>query len=89
MNSSFDVLLRLSLKKVINAIDRHERNELAPLSIQVLIQIKKELEEMVSTMNPEVYKPGYPRFILDWPDEDGLIEELVDVAYQYNNMKKS
>ncbi|MFY0403625.1 hypothetical protein V8Z79_03405 [Pantoea dispersa] len=52
------------------------------------MQVKKELEEMIKVMDPKDYMPGYPRFILDWPDEDGLIEELVDIAYQYEKIRK-
>jgi hypothetical protein len=89
MISSFEFLLRDALQKVIEAISRHERNETAPLSIQALMQVRKELEEMIKVMDPKGYMPGYPRFILDWPDEDGLIEELVDVAYQYGKIRKS
>ncbi|WP_168415943.1 hypothetical protein [Erwinia amylovora] len=89
MISSFEILLKSSLKKVLDANIQHERNEAAPLSIQTLIQVKKELEEMIRVMDPKVYMPGYPRYILDWPDEDGLIEELVNVAYLYGKIKKS
>lgn len=88
MNYSVKLLLEHSVEKVTYAISRHERNENAPLSRQVLLQIKKELEEMIRVMDPKIYKPSYPRFILDWPDEKGLIEELIDVAYQYNNLKR-
>ncbi|UXK11312.1 hypothetical protein NYP80_02600 [Erwinia pyrifoliae] len=89
MISSVEILLKSSLKKVLDAIIQHERNEAAPLSIQALIQVKKELEEMIRVMDPKVYVPGYPRYILDWPDEDGLIEELVNVAYVYGKIRKN
>ncbi|MFS2224793.1 hypothetical protein [Pantoea sp. B65] len=89
MISSFELLLNDALKKVLYAIRRHERNEDAPLSIQALIQVKKELEEMIRVMDPKVFMPGYPRFILDWPDEDGLIDELVNLAYQYGKLRKN
>jgi len=89
MKSSFELLLSDAFKKVVDAIIRHERNEVAPLSIQVLIQVKKELEEMIRVMDPKVYMPGYPRFILDWPDDDGLIDELINLAYQYGKIRKS
>ncbi|UQY42791.1 hypothetical protein [Mixta hanseatica] len=88
MTSSLELSLSSALKKVIDAIGRHERNEAAPLSIQLLVQVKKELEEMIKVMNPNIYMPGYPRFILDWPDADGLIEELINVSYQYEKIRK-
>ncbi|MFS7241007.1 hypothetical protein AB6849_11895 [Serratia proteamaculans] len=88
MNNNIELSLRSVLKKVTDAIERHERNEMAPLSIQLLSQVKKELEEMIRIMNPDIYMPGYSRFILDWPDDEGLAEELVNIAYQYGKIKK-
>ncbi|MDX5631085.1 MULTISPECIES: hypothetical protein [unclassified Brenneria] len=89
MISSFELLLNDALKKVADAISRHERNEKAPLSIQALAQVKKELEEMIRVMDPKVYMPGYPRFITDWPGEDVLIKELVHVAALYEKIRKN
>jgi len=53
-----------------------------------LVKIKKELEEILRVMDPNFYMPGYSRYILDWPDDDGLIEELINVSYQYGKIKK-
>nr|WP_033762186.1 hypothetical protein [Pantoea agglomerans] len=89
MISSYELLLNDALEKVVDAISRHERKEKAPLSIHVLTQVKKELEEMIRTMNPKVYMPAYPRFILDWPCEDILITELVDIAALYGKIRKN
>ncbi|NTX79444.1 hypothetical protein FCL49_11095 [Serratia proteamaculans] len=86
MNNSIELSLRSALKKVTGAIERHERNEVVPLSIQLLSQVKKELEEMFRIMNPDIYMPGYSRFILDYHDDEGLAEELVNVAYQYGKI---
>lgn len=44
---------------------------------------------MKRVMDPKVYMPGYPRFILDWPDEDGLIDELINISYLYGKIRKS
>lgn len=41
MKSSFELLLNEVIKKVDEAINRHERNEVAPLSFQALMQVKK------------------------------------------------
>jgi len=88
MSASLSELINIAIKKIIDAIDRHERNEIAPLSIKLLLQTKKELEVMIQEMNPDFYMPQYPRFILDWPDDEGLIEELINIAYQYGKIKK-
>lgn len=89
MKSSFELLLNEVIKKIDDAINRHERSEIAPLSFQALKQVKKELEEMKKVMDPKMYMPGYPRFILDWPDEDGLIDELINISYLYGKIRKS
>lgn len=89
MKSSFELLLNEAIKKIDDAINRHERSEIAPLSFQALKQVKKELEEMKKVMDPKMYMPGYPRFILDWPDEDGLIDELINISYLYGKIRKS
>lgn len=89
MKSSFELLLNEGTKKIDDAINRHERNEVTPLSFQALMQVKKELEEMKRVMDPKMYMPGYPRFILDWPDEDELIAELINISYLYGKISKS
>lgn len=89
MNPSFENILNESLSKIDDAVNRNERNEKAPISISALIEVKKELEEMKRVMDPKIYMPGYPRFILDWPDEDGLVDELVNISYLYAKIRKS
>ena len=88
MNSSLKILISIAIKKIIERHERHERHEIAPLSIELLLQIKKELEVMIQEMNPDFYMPQYPRSILDWPDDEGFIEELINIAYQYGKIKK-
>jgi len=44
---------------------------------------------MKRVMDPKVYMPAYLRFILDWPDEDGLIDELINISYLYRKIRKS
>ncbi len=88
MTPSLNILISIAIEKIIDAIERHERNEMAPLSIKLLLQTKKELEVMIQEMNPDFYMPQYPRFILDWPDDEGLVEELINIAYQYGKTKE-
>lgn len=78
-----------ALEKVDDAVSRHERNEAAPLSIQALMNIKKELKEIIIVMDPRIYIPDYPLFILDWPDEDGLIDKLINISYLYGKLRKN
>ena len=41
MKSSFELILNEGIKKIDDAINWHERNEVAPLSFKVLMQVKK------------------------------------------------
>ncbi|TDB41615.1 hypothetical protein [Photorhabdus khanii] len=88
MKTTTDPFVTNALKLVLEAIELHRNGKLAPLSIDVLNKVKVELEEMIRVMNPKVYTPSYPRFISDWPDEFGLIEKLISVAYYYKKIKK-
>lgn len=88
MTPSLNILISIAIEKIIDAIERHGRNEMAPLSIKLLLQTKKELEVMIQEMNPDFYMPQYPRFILDWPGDEGLVEELINIVYQYGKTKE-
>jgi len=40
-------------------------------------------------MDPKIYVPIYPRFILDWPEERSeLVDKLIDVSCLYDRIKK-
>jgi hypothetical protein len=80
-------LCGMALKRVDESIARHERGDLADLSISMLMKIRKELLEMEKHLNPSAFKPTYPRFVLDWPDKTGLVSYLSNVAYQYGRIK--
>lgn len=41
MSASLSELINIAIKKIIDAIERHERNEIAPLSIKLLLQKKR------------------------------------------------
>jgi hypothetical protein len=76
-----------AITKVDDAIASHERGEPADLSIPMLQKVKTELVKMRENLKPSVFKPSYPRFVLDWPDEHGLVAYLSEVAYQYSRIK--
>ncbi|MBS9439731.1 hypothetical protein EAE91_22065 [Photorhabdus noenieputensis] len=88
MKTSGKTFLIDALQLVQDTIELHQSGKNAPLSVSALTQVKKELEEMIRVMNPQVYKPSYPRFIMDWPDENGVISTLIDVAYFYQKIRK-
>lgn len=87
MNAPFDLMISSALDEVTEALAKHMQGAPAPLSSALLAQVQKELETMRQVMNPAAFKPGYPRFLLDWPDETGLVERLSELAYAYGKLK--
>jgi hypothetical protein len=85
----FDLLerCRSALKRVDSAIQNHKDGKPEDLSLPMLLRIRSDLWQMVAALSPAVFKPSYPRFILDWPDEHGLIRQLSEVAYEYDRTR--
>lgn len=81
-------LCKQAIEKVDEAIAKHEAGEPADLSISMLHKVRIELETMSVEMSSSKFKPSYPRFVMDWPDEHGLIAYLVEVSYQYSRLTK-
>jgi len=89
MNVGIRNVLNNVYEEVLQAIEQHRKGEKAPLSLGLLLNTKKELEKMMKCMNPKIYAPIYPRFILDWPEERSeLVDKLINVSYHYKHIKK-
>jgi len=90
MSDDIKNMLNSAHKEVLSAIDLHKNGKKSSLSMSILINVKKELENMMEAMDPKIYVPSYPRFILDWPEEDktGIVDCLIDASYRYKRMKK-
>lgn len=76
-----------AIKRIDDALEKHSKGEPADLSIPMLNRVKSEVEEMKESLNPSLFKPTYPRFVSDWPDDHGLVGLLTDLAYQYGRIK--
>jgi hypothetical protein len=85
----FIILCDAALAKIVEAIRNHERNEPADLSLSLLHTIRGQILQMKIALDANHYQPTYERFVLDWPDEHGLIRELTELAYQYGRLQKS
>lgn len=72
---------------VEKSIVAHKAGFPAPLSLTMLLRIHTELENMRKYLSPKSYSPSYQRFVMDWPDETGLVKKLMNVAYEYNKVK--
>ena len=81
-------LCRNALERVDQAICNHEHNVPEDLSLPILNRIRNELLQMLEKLSPSQFRPTYGRFILDWPDEHGLIKTLSDVEYEYERIKE-
>ena len=80
-------LCEAAILKVEAAINAHEKGEPADLSIPFLKNVRGELTKMSETLKPSNFKPSYPKFMMDWADEHGLVKYLSEVAYQYGRLK--
>ena len=74
-----------ALARVEQAIRNHEAGAPEDLSISVLQKVAAELRRMAETLDRSKYQPGYGRALLDWPDDHGLVEYLLDVSQKYKS----
>lgn len=72
-----------AIKRVDEALANHKAGRPEDLSVEVLQNVRQELERMSATLDSGKYAPSYGRFILDWPDEHGLIEALLQASQDY------
>jgi len=91
MSDAMKNMLMNAHEEVLRAIELHKNGDKAPLSAGILNNVKRELEDMMEAMDPKIYVPSYPRFILDWPEDDetGLVRKLMHVSYIYEYKSKS
>ena len=76
-----------AIDRVDLAILNHQQNKPEDLSISLLLKVREELIQMKNALSPSLFRPSYGRFVLDWPDEHGLVRDLSDVGYQYERLK--
>ncbi|MEM7249190.1 MAG: hypothetical protein AAF533_27975 [Acidobacteriota bacterium] len=80
-------LLEEGLARVDLALERHGRGEPEDLSVGILTSVRRDLQKMQVALDPATYCSAYPRFVLDWPNEHGLIDLLVHVHAEYDKLK--
>lgn len=85
MTPDLQVRLEDALRLVETALADHDAGLPAPFSKQVLQNVAAELNRMAAD---PAFKPGYPRFLLDWPDDMGLRTLLIDLAYRFDRARK-
>lgn len=87
MNATIITKIDEAIVVVEKSIAAHKAGIQAPLSLTMLVRVQGELEKMRTYLSPTGYVPTYPRFVMDWPDDTGLVKQLMNVAYEYNRVK--
>ena len=80
-------LCDLAVEHIDDAIAKHSNGQPADLSIPLLNTVRLQVQEMRQSLDPLVFEPTYGRFVIDWPDDLGLVRELTDLAYKYGRLK--
>ena len=81
-----------ALRRIDEAILRHESGRDADLTPALLKIIRPEVEQMRSVLDPSVSAPSYPRAMIDsWMGYDrfGLIDFLMELGHQYGLLRES
>ena len=76
-----------AIERVDRAIDNHRKGEPEDLSITILAKVRLELVKMREALSPVIFQPSFGRFVLDWPDRHGLIQQLTQVSYEYGRLR--
>jgi len=82
-----NLLCEQAIARVEKAVLNHKNREPEDLSLAMLENIRVELIKMKMAMSPSRFQPTYGRFIIDWPDEHGLVKKLSELNYQYGRLK--
>ena len=77
-------------QKAIDSVDEARAGRVATsLTPAELTNIRNELLQMLTILDPRIYRPSYARFLGDsYQGGDSLTENLLDLSYQYNQRLK-
>lgn len=83
MTKNLSERIEAAIECINDALAAHQKGHNAPFSPKLLAQIQHELQAMRSTLQSRNFAPVYPRFLLDWPGDEQLVRELIQLAYDY------
>jgi len=83
MTAGMQDRLLAAIRQVDEALAAHQSGSKGPLSQKLLANLRKELCEMLNSVDHRDYSPAYPRFLMDWPRDEAFIREMVTLAYDY------
>ena len=75
-----------AIQRLMLAKENHENGRSEDLSLEMIDRILNEIQIMIVALSPQVFRPTFGKFILDWPDEHGLISLLSELSYRYERM---
>ena len=70
----------------IDAAILNSAGEGAGTPVSLLKKVRREIVAMRSALDPKIFTPGYGRALLDWSNENGLIDFLIEVKYRYDRL---
>ena len=70
-------------RRVQVAVENHQAGRPEDLNIEILENVRADLSQMSKILDKNHFRPSYGRYLLDWPDEHGLVEYLLGVAQDY------
>ena len=72
-----------AISQLDKAISNRDKSNSEEISLDVLLSIKKEIVKMQNVLDSSKYMPTYGRFLVDYPDESGLVDFLLRVSQEY------
>jgi len=88
------IMLKPQIKQTIAQVEQwlaqHAAGKPAPLSTSTLKSVHFQLNKMLVCMNPKIYRPTYPKFLIDcWQDNEinqQAVNSLNTLAGNYNQI---
>ena len=79
-----------ALQLIDAAIAAAQSGQPASFRVEVLLQIRPQIEAMRDTLDRTIFDPSYPRYLLELPELDTeLGQELISVASEYDRKARS
>ena len=84
--SRIAVECQIMLDRLDQAAKNHDDGVPEDLSPAMLAKIMDEVQQMLEALSNKQFKPSFGRFVLDWPDEHGLVDGLLKLLESYSRL---
>lgn len=75
------------LDRLDQAAKNHENGVADDLSPSMVAEVRNEVQQMLEALSNKQFKPSFGRFVLDWPDEHGLVDGLLKLLESYLRLR--